>query len=268
MMRLSPAHSGVRDECPRRVGFLARTTARTIAAVALATGVIVGAAGGRAVGAQEPTDPRTVVVRSLRLDGGETLTVALHPNATAIELRASAGSRLEACPGLLDGGAAVPGNSSWPSFAAFSECLPLADDGSVTLPSTVSDMFHLAFVVRARGDKRTKVPRLAITYVRGDGYFEIIPPPIAPGARGPRVSVRPASATTVGVQAYGIGYEGSPKVALDVRQRNRFVHRTSEPPPGGDAEAYGPVRLGSKVHVTPRNRGTRAAAVRIAIAWE
>ena len=244
-----------------------RAIGRSVAMGVLAAGLALGTARS-GVAAPDATAPRTAVVGALVLGEDQVMTVALHPTTAPIELHASTGSRLEVCPGLLNGGVAVPGNSSWPSWTGFVDCLPFADDGSVTLPSTGNDSFHLAFLVRRAESRPTNVRRLEITYVAGDGYFEILPPPIAPGARGPRVSVRPASATSVGAQAYGIAYGDPPKVAVDVRQRDRSVRRTSDPPPGGEAQAYGPVRLGSTVRVTPENRGRRPANVRIAIAWE
>ncbi len=241
---------------------------RAVGVLAIAVGLAIAASGAQWATAQETAPHRTVVVGSLALDQGDVLTLALHPSAAPIQLLAAARSDLEVCPGQLDGGVPDPGGfSSWPSWAGFTDCLPFADDGTVTLPSTGIDSFHLAFLVRGRNPGRTKVARLEITYAPGDGYFEIFPPPIAPGGRGPRVAVRPMSATTIGAQGYGIAYEDAPRVEVEVRQHGRSVRRTSDRPPGGDAQAYGPVRLGSTVRVTSTNRGTRAALVRIAIAW-
>ena len=241
---------------------------RAVGVLAIAVGLAVGAPGAEWAPAEEATPTRTVVVGSLALDAGEVLTLALHPSAAPIQLQARAGLELEACPGLLDGGVPAPGASSWPSWTGFHACLDFGSDGSLTLPSTGVDTFHLAFLVQGRDAGRAHVARLEITYTPGDGYFEVLPPPIDPGARGPRVSVTPAASMTVGAQAYGINRGRARNVAVEVRQCGLSVPPTDDAPPGGAAQAYGPVRLGSTVRVTSENRGTRVARVRIAIAWD
>lgn len=218
--------------------------------------------------AQPTASARAVTIERLVLEAGEVVTVALHPTASPITLVAQSRAGLEACPGNLDGSAVGNEFSSWPSFTGFVDCIAF-DEGRATLPSTVVDTAHLAFLVRpANGVGRARVTSLRVQYSAGDGYFEVLPPPIAAGARGPDVRVSPESARTLGAQAYGLDYEDTPDVAVRVRQRGRSIPATDDRPPGGDAQAYGPVRLGTPVRVTASNRGDGRIHVRIAVAWE
>jgi hypothetical protein len=210
--------------------------------------------------------PRSAALRGVRLRAGEHIAFALHPTDVPITVTARSDIPLEVCPSTLDGDGPESGHSSWPSWTGFVGCIPF-DDTSVQLPSTLSATVHLAFLVRATEGRAATIPRLTVTYTPGDGYFEVLPPRLAPGARTPAIAVTPTSSPTIGAQAYRLDFGAAAEVRTAVTQRGRRVAKTAAPPPGGDAQPFGPIRLDTPVRVVATNHGAETLTVRVAIAW-
>jgi hypothetical protein len=224
-----------------------------VAAMVALWGVAGGGAGETLAGRMSE---RSFEVRSLRLKAGEWASIALHPTARPIELRSSRGA-LEVCPATLaeslGGGPAGDGDSSWPSFTGFVDCLALDSEGPVTLPTTVSDSLHLAFVVRGRDGVAVRRLRLTVDYQAADAFFAFVPPPVAPGDASARVVVTPRASPTIAAGTYRLDYgRAATGVRAVIRQRGKSLERD-----GGatsrDVPTFGPAEIGRPVEVRLRN---------------
>ncbi len=218
--------------------------------------------------APETPTPRVATLRSVHLRQGESLAIALHPAPDPIEVRAAPGADLEVCPAGNHGEPPEADDSSWPRWFGFLSCIPLDPNGSARLPSALGGLFHLAFLVRAPASAAVTIHRLTISYAPVDAYFEVLPPPIPPGTQAPLVSITPTASRTIGTQAYASVLGDEPLVRSLVRQGGRRLGTTTARPPGGEARAYGPVRLDQPVRIETTNRGAVSVTVRIQITWE
>jgi hypothetical protein len=101
-------------------------------------------------------------------------------------------------------------------------CLPLDVSGRITLPSSNTRSYHLAFALRARTSGTVR--SVAITYSYEDAFLEVVPPP----GRADEMTVRftPLS-STVAVDANLLpNYGPVPGVRLSVEQQGQALTLT------------------------------------------
>lgn len=244
-------------------------TAGVGAALVVALATVPGDLAVARSSAQNDASPRSrsFELRDITLESSTWVAISLHPNASPIELRSSQRG-LEACPASYDGDLPEAGNgSSWPSFAGFATCLAFDPNGRVTLPSTVSSSFHLAFLVRSRSGERMTVEQLGVDYEPTDRYLKVRTPPVEPRRRSARLVITPTVSTTIGVSSSRSYDERlTPTLRVTVRQDGRRLRGDSEAT-ARDRAAYGPATLGEPVSVRASNTGRQLTPVFITVDW-
>lgn len=214
-----------------------------------------------------PAPQQTLNARNVHLASDEWIAIALHPNAVPIEVDSSERD-LEVCPASYDGQRPEDGNgSSWPSFTKFDGCIALDSDGHATLPSTVVNTFHLAFLVRGADSVPVDIKRLTVTYEPEDPYFVVFPPTIEPGARSTAFTVTPAARTTVFAGAATLEYVPIRDVSVRITQGGKRIPIEESGEVSRSGTPYGPVELGRKVTLQVVNRTEKPQRVTLSIDW-
>ncbi len=210
---------------------------------------------------------QTFAARNVYLAADEWIAIALHPNEAPIEVDSSQRD-LEVCPASFDGQRPEDGNgSSWPSFTEFDECIALDSDGHATLPSTVVNTFHLAFLVRGIDGIPVDIKRLTVNHEPEDPYFVVFPPAIEPGGRSSTFTVTPDARETVYASARSIDYASIRGVRLEITQRGERVPVEGGDPVSQSGAGYGPVTLGRRVVLRVANHTEELQLVTLSVDW-
>jgi hypothetical protein len=206
-----------------------------------------------ALGASAARSTRSIGVRDLGLDRGESLEVSLHPSDAPIGIDTSERD-VEVCA------------KGWPSFAGFSDCIPMDADGHATLPSTDSTSFHLGFSVQGVDGKPVHISRLTISYELIDGYFVLHPPSVEPGNTSAQFVVTPVRRSSIDIALTERGTnDPAPRIRADIRQHGERVQRGGLR--AGHGDTYGPVELDRPLSVVVRNRGSKPSLLDLLVDW-
>ena len=213
------------------------------AAVLVVAGLVAATPASRAA---EPVSQRTFVARDLHLTGGQPFSVSLHPGVAPVEVRATPPD-VEVCQATMNGGAGGVEGQSWPSYAHFDGCLTPDASGVVRLPSIVVPSWHVAFLVRGRGDAPVDLRGLRITYVPGDGFFAFSAPQFTRGRAAVSFSVTPRADRSISVlPRYDAEFAELVHARVELSQRGRKIPSAGTGVERGEVR-YGPVGLGVPV---------------------
>jgi len=167
-----------------------------------------------------PFGARTFEIHGVRLAGGDWLTVALHPDPVAVQVRVVPPQAIEVCPASVDGDIGPP-RSSWPSWFHFDACEPLETSGIATLPSTDGND-HVAFGIRAVRPDVTTAIDVSVSYHAEDSFVLVIPPAV--GTAHAEVTFV-AHTATVGVQTFAMPGFATTSMVAAIEQQKRRLHR-------------------------------------------
>jgi len=167
-----------------------------------------------AVGRTSDEAASSFIVRARRISPNDWLVVALHPDATPIQIAVSPRTT-EVCPAAIDG---VHLDHGWPSAGGTAACVRPRAGHTITLPVT-DGLSHVAFGIRSTS--RISSVRLTVTYERADTFVMVIPPSDSDAT----VTFTPRS-HTIGARAYTLPDFSAP-CGRDIRVRQAGRPRIS-----------------------------------------
>lgn len=216
-------------------------------------------------GDELPSSPgaRSLELHSIELDPNESVALALHPTAAPVTI-SSSNPDLEICPATLDGELDNTGGS-WPSVSGFTDCRPLDKSGLAALPSTGG---HVAFLMRPRDQRASRVNQLTVTYDAQDQFLVVFPPSLASGDAGSQVLITPSRSSLIVAQPYLFpGYRAADAVRVEVTQGDRTIRALDRSDLRTDGQPYGPVKVDELVAVQMYNDSPQVVRPGLTLAW-